>query len=59
MTRYFVNCTAPTPTESHEAAAKHGRVVAVRVHLAQQDGWVYGIAEIEPTEETEHGPEAS
>ena len=58
MTRYFVNCTAPTPTESREAAAKHGRVVAVRVHLGNQpsrDEWVYGWAEIELKEESDDG----
>ena len=63
LTRYFVNCTAPTPTESHEAATKHGRVLAVRIHRgnhpSQQDEWVYGWAEIELIKETEHGPEAS
>lgn len=64
VTRYFVNCTAPTPTEAHEAATRHGgRVLAVRIHRGNhpsQQEWVYGWAEIELTDkETEHGPEAS
>ena len=57
VTRYFVNCTAPTPTESHEAAAQHGRVLAVKVHRGNQPSgdaeWVYGWAEIELKEESD------
>ena len=57
MPRYFVNCTAPTSDEAHDAAARHGRVLSVRIHLGNQPGkreWVYGLAEIElPEEETD------
>jgi hypothetical protein len=53
VTRYFINCSAPSSDEAHDAAARHGRVIAVRIHLGNQPGkreWVYGLAEIELTE---------
>lgn len=31
LTRYFVNCTAPTSDEAHDVAARHGRVLAIRI----------------------------
>ena len=55
VTRYFVNCSAPSRDEAHDAAARHGRVIEVRIHIGNQPGsreWVYGLAEIQLTEET-------
>lgn len=61
MPRYFVNCTAPSSDEAHDAAARHGRVLSVRIHRGNQPSgereWVYGLAEIEPTDKGEHNAE--
>ena len=32
VTRYFVNCAAPTREEAHDETEEHGGVLAVRMH---------------------------